>query len=327
MDCLPYLDVRQLLSGLLESHLFFWDSVFTVPFLVFELLLQLLCILVRIFPTPPRRLRHRLCPPPILRCKRTASLVIDPSGILKEPDDVPANRVLDIKRPPISLDVVVVLTKAGQIANWWISVNPLGGSTCPARPRRQGVQTCRWEMRFKALNDRRRYMGKGQRFYACPMNIPWDYIIPILSAAISSIVSIFIMRHSNKRRDRERREQLQREDYERQRLAVANCIRKLRETEAKRKAFPPDLDKLQNLFDQYRYYLKNLGLDVTHPEVCKCLEECFEKIGEAESTLWEFRRINEGKGWPTSAVTNVIEECPEALHRSAKEHLYFPYDK
>lgn len=129
------------------------------------------------------------------------------------------------------------------------------------------------------------------------------------------------------RRERERREQLQREDYERQRRAVADCIRKLRETEAERKAFPPDLDKLQNLFDQYRYYLKNLDLDVTHPEVCKCLEECFEKIDKAESILWKFRRINGGKGWPTSAVTNVIEECPEALHRSAREHLHFPYDK
>ena len=95
---------------------------------------------MRIFSTPPRRLRHSLRPPPILRRERTAGFVIDPSGILKEPDDVPANWILDIKRPSISLVVVVMLTQTGQVANWWISVNPLGGRQIGATDTAKGCK-------------------------------------------------------------------------------------------------------------------------------------------------------------------------------------------
>ena len=109
MDHLPNPDVRPLLIGLLEGHLLFRDSFFAVPFLVFQLFFQSLCTFVRIVPTPLCRLRHRLRPPPIFRCEWPASFVIDPRGILKKPDYVPTNRILYIKGPPISLDVVVML--------------------------------------------------------------------------------------------------------------------------------------------------------------------------------------------------------------------------
>ena len=109
MDHLLDPDVRELLIGLSEGHLLFRDSFFAVPFLVFQIFFQSLCTFVRIVPTPLCRLRHRLRPPPIFRCEWPASFVIDPRGIFKEPNYVPTNRILYIKRPPISLDVVVML--------------------------------------------------------------------------------------------------------------------------------------------------------------------------------------------------------------------------
>lgn len=158
------------------------------------------------------------------------------------------------------------------------------------------------------------------------MNIPWDYVIPILSAVISPIVSIFTVRYSNKRRDRERLEQVRREDYASQRRAVSECIRKMREAEATRASGPEDLEKYQQLFERYKDYLKDLDLDVTHPEVCKCLEEWLAKNDEAAGSLRKFRQINEGKGLPSKEITYVINGCPEGLQRSAKEHLHISYD-
>ncbi|MDK4325976.1 hypothetical protein [Corynebacterium propinquum] len=128
------------------------------------------------------------------------------------------------------------------------------------------------------------------------------------------------------RRERERREQLQREDYAHQRRAVTEYIRKMRAAEAERRAGPEDLEKYQQLFERYKDYLKDLELEVTHPEVCKCLEEWLERIDEAAKRLRKFRANFGGKGLPSEDITYVIEECPEDLQRSAKEHLHIPYD-
>lgn len=127
------------------------------------------------------------------------------------------------------------------------------------------------------------------------------------------------------RRERERLEQLQREDWARQRKAVADCIRKMRETEAKRAAVPNNLQKLQILFEQYSVHLQDLDLEVTHPEVCKCLEEWSKTIVETDRSLRKYRSINGVKGWPEEIVV-VKDVCPEALQRSAKAHLHFLYD-
>lgn len=158
------------------------------------------------------------------------------------------------------------------------------------------------------------------------MNIPWDIVIPILSAIISPIVSIGSVVYNNKRRDRERLEQVRREDYASQRRAVSECIRKMREAEATRASGPEDLEKYRQLFKRYEDYLKDLNLDVTHPEVCKCLEEWLARNDEAAGSLRKFRQINEGKGLPSKEITYVINGCPEDLQRSAKEHLHISYD-
>lgn len=192
-------------------------------------------------------------------------------------------------------------------------------------------------MRFKAMNGRRRYVGRGQRLYTVLMDILLDNAIPILSAIISSIVAIGSVVYNNrktdqrrevddKRRDRERLEQVRREDYASQRRAVSEYVRKMREVETERRAGPADLPKYSQLFERYRDYLEDLDLEITHPEVRKCLEEWQRKNDEAASKLLKFRYDHGGRGLPPDEITYVIYDCPEDLQRSAKEHLHIPYD-
>ena len=181
-------------------------------------------------------------------------------------------------------------------------------------------------MRFRALNERRWCVGRGGRLYACSMNIPWDYVIPILSAVISPIVSIFTVRYSNKRRDRERLEQVRREDYASQRRSVSECVRKMRQAETERRDGPQLLENYSQLHDRYKDYLENLDLEVTHPEVRKCLEEWQKKNDEAASELLDLRSDLGGTGSPGQKTIDVINGCPEDLQRSAKEHLHISYD-
>lgn len=187
------------------------------------------------------------------------------------------------------------------------------------------------------MNGRRRYVGRGQRLYTVLMDILLDNAIPILSAIISSIVAIGSVVYNNrktdqrrevddKRRDRERLEQVRREDYASQRRAVSEYVRKMREVETERRAGPADLPKYSQLFERYRDYLEDLDLEITHPEVRKCLEEWQRKNDEAASKLLKFRYDHGGRGLPPDEITYVIYDCPEDLQRSAKEHLHIPYD-
>jgi len=169
------------------------------------------------------------------------------------------------------------------------------------------------------------------------MDIPWDNVIPILSAIISPIVAIGSVVYNNRktdqrreaddnRRDRERLEQVRREDYASQRRAVSECVRKMREAETKRRAGAEDLQKYSQLFYRYRDYLEDLDLEITHPEVRKCLEEWQMKNDKAASELLDFRYNLGGRGLPSNEITYVIYDCPEDLQRSAKKHLHIPYD-
>ena len=177
-------------------------------------------------------------------------------------------------------------------------------------------------MRFKAMNGRRRYVGRGQRLYTVLMDILLDNAIPILSAIISSIVAIGSVVYNNrktdqrrevddKRRDRERLEQVRREDYASQRRAVSEYVRKMREVETERRAGPADLPKYSQLFERYRDYLEDLDLEITHPEVRKCLEEWQRKNDEAASKLLKFRHDDGGRGLSADEITYVIYDCPE----------------
>ena len=69
---------------------------------------------MRILPPLLRGLRHRLRPPAVLRRQRSARGVVDPRRVIEKPDDVPTYRVLDIKRPPIGLYIVMVLAPIEQ---------------------------------------------------------------------------------------------------------------------------------------------------------------------------------------------------------------------
>ena len=172
------------------------------------------------------------------------------------------------------------------------------------------------------MNGRRRYVGRGQRLYTVLMDILLDNAIPILSAIISSIVAIGSVVYNNrktdqrrevddKRRDRERLEQVRREDYASQRRAVSEYVRKMREVETERRAGPADLPKYSQLFERYRDYLEDLDLEITHPEVRKCLEEWQRKNDEAASKLLKFRYDHGGRGLPPDEITYVIYDCPE----------------
>ena len=192
-------------------------------------------------------------------------------------------------------------------------------------------------MRFKALNGCRRYVGRGQRLYTVLMDILLDNAIPILSAIISPIVAIGSVVYNNrktdqrrevddKRRDRERLEQVRREDYASQRRSVSECVRKMRQAETERRDGPQLLENYSQLHDRYKDYLENLDLEVTHPEVRKCLEEWQKKNDEAASELLDLRSDLGGRGSPGQKTIDVINGCPEDLQRSAKEHLHISYD-
>ncbi|MDK8586062.1 hypothetical protein QP904_06190 [Corynebacterium kefirresidentii] len=158
------------------------------------------------------------------------------------------------------------------------------------------------------------------------MDILWDYVIPFLGAVLSPIVSIFIVRCSNKRRDWERLEQVRREDYASQRRAVSECIRKMREAETEIEDAGKTLKLYSQFFDRYRAYLENLDLEVTHPTVSECLKEWQNRIDDIRSALQERLYHCGEKGSPDQKTIDAIKNCPEDLQRSAKKHLHILYD-
>lgn len=153
------------------------------------------------------------------------------------------------------------------------------------------------------------------------------------------------------RRERERQDTLLREDYARQRRAVADCVRSIRESEARadggtREKLISDFSRYQNQgtarneLDLERVSLRenfyvecltavrNLELEVTHPVLRESIAKLTSRLGSEIHTL----NIERAKGWDGyiqlistgCALTSGMQECLNDLVDTAKDNLHVP---
>lgn len=153
------------------------------------------------------------------------------------------------------------------------------------------------------------------------------------------------------RRERERQDTLLREDYARQRRAVADCVRSIRESEARadggtREKLLSDLSRYQNQsgarneLDLERVSLRetfyvecltavrSLELEVTQPALRKSIAKLTSTLGSEILTLNQ-KREKDWDGYVQlirggCALTSGMQGCLNDLIDTAKNNLHVP---
>lgn len=161
-------------------------------------------------------------------------------------------------------------------------------------------------------------------------------------------------RREDARREQERQERLVREDFDRQRRAVADFIKKLREAESTadgatrekmfanlrrfktNKSAREELD-LERVSHREEFYVKcltalqTLELEIQHPAVMVSIKKFFAVIG-AEIQAFEAKR---DENWDeyvvsvsdTAALSGDLQTCLNELIAQAKKYLHVPIGK
>ncbi len=153
------------------------------------------------------------------------------------------------------------------------------------------------------------------------------------------------------RRERERQDTLLREDYARQRKAVADCVRSIRESEARadggtREKLISDPSRYQhqsearneldvervslreNFYVECLTAVRNLELEVTHPVLLESIAKLTSTLGSEIHTL----NHNRAENWneyvqlirSSCALTSGMQECLNDLVDTAKDNLHVP---
>ena len=127
----------------------------------------------------------------------------------------------------------------------------------------------------------------------------------------------------NKTREKERFEQIEIEDYARQRRAVSDCIRKMRKAKTEAEERPVSPNKYMTLFNRYEEYIQELDLEITQHEMRKCVEKWKANISDAREKYQTYVVNTAGRGgFPPMVIASVKDSCPNELLLSAKENLH-----
>lgn len=153
------------------------------------------------------------------------------------------------------------------------------------------------------------------------------------------------------RRDREWYEQLQREDLQRQRVAVIACVKNIRADEAetvfsikKKLLVNQDLyeddeewlklkyeriNRTERFYHQCMVLVQELELEITDPEVSKSVRKLANCLGSEIHTFEECRETDFSKlveiFGKLSGLTVEMHKCIDELLVSARKNLHFQY--